>query len=241
MAAAVEQQHPVWRYLEDEIDILLNNLQPVSASNNIRFKITSFLSSLLQEKLRNAKLVQCGSSCSRSYLPDGDLDLTLLTCLPCSPPANGKESSNTSSNNNNNNNSSSATGTAPSSSSAKTQSYGGSKAVSVANSAQDEMQHLTKIFTVLCEEIYRKEEESQSMKPSSEFTIRNVEFINARTKLIHCVVNNVGVDITLNQTGVINTLLFLEEADKLIGNDHLFKKSLILIKVSLHCIDPQIS
>ena len=48
--------HPVWRYLEDEIDILLQHIQPVSPANTIRGKITSFLAQLLQEKMKEVKL-----------------------------------------------------------------------------------------------------------------------------------------------------------------------------------------
>ena len=61
--------------------------------------------------------------------------------------------------------------------------------------------------------------------------IRNVEFVNARTKLAHCMINNMNVDITINQSGAVATSIFFEEADRIIGNDHLFKKSVMLLKV----------
>ena len=94
---------------------------------------------------------------------------------------------------------------------------------------REEMQCLTTIFNSWCDEIADKEEGKSA---HGEMTIRNVEFVNARTKLAHCLVNNISVDITVNQIGALLTLTFLEEADRLIGCDHLFKRSLLLVKVS---------
>jgi len=82
------------------------------------------------------------------------------------------------------------------------------------------------VFNALCEEVIRTESE---MTPH--MTIRNVEFINARTKVAHCKVNNLGVDITINQSSSLSTAIFLEEIDRLIASNHLFKKSVLLIKV----------
>ena len=70
--------------------------------------------------------------------------------------------------------------------------------------------------------------------PHDNITIRNVELVNARTKLAHLVVNNLNVDITINQLGALSSASFLEDADILIGSEHLFKRSLLLIKVSQH-------
>lgn len=64
-------------------------------------------------------------------------------------------------------------------------------------------------------------------------TIRNIEFVNARINVLNCVVNNTSVDITINQRGTLASLIFLEEADRCIGCNHLFKRSLILIKVRI--------
>lgn len=106
------------------------------------------------------------------------------------------------------------------------------------------MKYLIDLSTTFIEEIYRRDRDRDlhseaSWKLSSaggesveqDFPIRNVEFINARVKLLHCVVRNVGIDITVNQRGVLGSLLFIEEADKTIGCDHLLKKSILLIKV----------
>ena len=82
------------------------------------------------------------------------------------------------------------------------------------------------VFNALCREIAALEEDI-----ASAYRIRNVEFINARIKLSKCYINNVGVDITVNQVGSLATLVFLEEVDRYIGQNNLFKRSLILIKV----------
>lgn len=94
--------------------------------------------------------------------------------------------------------------------------------------SREEMQCLTAIFNSWCDEIADKEEGKST---HYDMTIRNVEFVNARTKLAHCLVNNISVDITVNQIGSLLTLTFLEEADRLVGMNHLFKNSLLLIKV----------
>ena len=89
-----------------------------------------------------------------------------------------------------------------------------------------DIEHILAIFNALCREIALAEDDR-----SVRFKIRNVEFINARIKLSKCYINNIGVDITVNQVGSLATLVFLEEADRAIGHDSLFKRSLLLIKV----------
>lgn len=171
-------------HLEKEADNLLELIRPSAVSNLVRSKAADFVRNVLLGKLKQAIVVECGSSCFRTYLADSDLDLTVLI----------HETAN----------------------------------------ATDDMQRLVSIFTSLCEEIYRKENPQTSIH--NHFTIRNVDFINARTKLINCLVNNIGVDITLNQVSAVSSLIFLEEADKAIGCNHLFKQSVLLIKVK----DPSI-
>ena len=45
-----------------------------------------------------------------------------------------------------------------------------------------------------------------------------------------CLINNVPFDISLNALGGVSSLAFLEEVDAKIGRNHLFKRSIILIK-----------
>ncbi|XP_009363860.2 uncharacterized protein LOC103953787 isoform X1 [Pyrus x bretschneideri] len=64
----------------------------------------------------------------------------------------------------------------------------------------------------------------------SKFQIKDVCYIRAQVKVVKCIVNDVAIDISFNQTAGLSTLCFLEQVDRLIGKDHLFKKSIILIK-----------
>ncbi len=82
------------------------------------------------------------------------------------------------------------------------------------------------IFTSICHEITSC---NVSVHQSNN-KIRNLEFINARTPLAHCIVNNVHIDVTVNQIGAVATAVFLEEVDRYIGKSNFFKRSLLLVK-----------
>ncbi|XP_070681414.1 uncharacterized protein [Malus domestica] len=64
----------------------------------------------------------------------------------------------------------------------------------------------------------------------SKFQIKDVCYVRAQVKVVKCIVNNMAIDISFNQTAGLSTLCFLEQVDRLFGKDHLFKKSIILIK-----------
>lgn len=49
-----------------------------------------------------------------------------------------------------------------------------------------------------------------------------------QVKLLKCLVDNIVVDISFDTLGGICTVLFLESIDRLIGQEHLFKRSIIL-------------
>ncbi|CAK9164100.1 unnamed protein product [Ilex paraguariensis] len=51
-----------------------------------------------------------------------------------------------------------------------------------------------------------------------------------QVKLVKCLVQNIVIDISFNQLGGLCTLCFLEQVDRLVGKNHLFKRSIILIK-----------
>uniref|UniRef100_A0A0D9X2Y3 Polymerase nucleotidyl transferase domain-containing protein n=1 Tax=Leersia perrieri TaxID=77586 RepID=A0A0D9X2Y3_9ORYZ len=64
----------------------------------------------------------------------------------------------------------------------------------------------------------------------AELELKGLQFIDAEVKLIKCVIDNIVVDISFNQTGGVSTLCFLELVDQEIGKKHLFKRSIMLIK-----------
>ena len=51
-----------------------------------------------------------------------------------------------------------------------------------------------------------------------------------QVRLLKCLVDNIVVDISFNQLGGLCTLAFLENMDRRIDQDHLFKKSIILVR-----------
>ncbi|XP_020587138.1 uncharacterized protein LOC110029263 isoform X2 [Phalaenopsis equestris] len=60
--------------------------------------------------------------------------------------------------------------------------------------------------------------------------VKEVQLIEAEVKVIKCLVDGIVVDISFCQTGGLRALCLLEEMDRLISKDHLFKRSIILIK-----------
>ncbi|XP_009763963.1 uncharacterized protein LOC107798277 [Nicotiana tabacum] len=72
--------------------------------------------------------------------------------------------------------------------------------------------------------------EAEDQNKAAEFVVKDVQMIRAEVKLVKCIVQNIVVDISFNQIGGLCTLCFLEQVDRLIGKDHLFKRSIILIK-----------
>ncbi|KAK1275552.1 hypothetical protein QJS04_geneDACA001543 [Acorus gramineus] len=75
-------------------------------------------------------------------------------------------------------------------------------------------------------DVLEKEEKSEG----AEFHVMEVQYIQAEVKIIKCLVENIVVDICFNQLSGLCTLCFLEEVDNLIKQNHLFKRSIILIK-----------
>ncbi|XP_010661910.1 uncharacterized protein LOC100241322 isoform X3 [Vitis vinifera] len=72
--------------------------------------------------------------------------------------------------------------------------------------------------------------QSEEKNENAEFRVKEVQYIQAEVKIIKCLVENIVVDISFNQLGGLCTLCFLEEVDHLINQNHLFKRSIILIK-----------
>jgi hypothetical protein len=62
-------------------------------------------------------------------------------------------------------------------------------------------------------------------------TVRNVTFVNAEVRIVKCLVDNIAIDITVNQTQSLDALVQFEEADRKFGQRHLFKRSVIVIKL----------
>ncbi|KAL6318156.1 hypothetical protein AAG906_035661 [Vitis piasezkii] len=65
---------------------------------------------------------------------------------------------------------------------------------------------------------------------NAEFEVKDAQFIIVEVKPVKCLVKDIVIDISFNQLGGLSTLCFLKQVDRLIGKDHLFKRSIILIK-----------
>ncbi|KAF1328127.1 DNA polymerase sigma, partial [Globisporangium splendens] len=71
---------------------------------------------------------------------------------------------------------------------------------------------------------------SFSSSSSAGNTVRNVTFVNADVRVIKCTIDNVSVDLTANRVGALGALMLLDAMDAQVGQAHLLKKSLVLIK-----------
>ncbi|TYJ38282.1 hypothetical protein E1A91_A05G433100v1 [Gossypium mustelinum] len=78
----------------------------------------------------------------------------------------------------------------------------------------------------------------QDNQQNSEVLVQDVQYIRAQVKIVKCTVNDIPVDISFNQTAGLSALCFLEKVDQLIGKDHLFKRSIILIKAWCYIREP---
>ncbi|XP_006649612.2 uncharacterized protein LOC102717136 isoform X2 [Oryza brachyantha] len=92
--------------------------------------------------------------------------------------------------------------------------------------AFSESEELKDAWANLVRDALEHEEKSEN----AEFRVKEVQYIQAEVKIIKCLVDNIVVDISFNQVGGLCTLCFLEEVDALISQNHLFKRSIILIK-----------
>lgn len=167
---------------ENEIDQMIAKLLPRRESNSLRREVCHFLTKVINKFDYECKLIICGSTGACTYLPDGDLDVVLVSSQPLD--------------------------------------------------AQREQQILKKLLTTICDEMYSSDANFNPGDGNCGFSFRNVEFVNARTRLLNCTINNLSVDITMNQIGALASVLLLDEVDRLIGQDHLFKRSILLVKAS---------
>ncbi|KAL9379650.1 hypothetical protein Peur_028132 [Populus x canadensis] len=154
----------LWLMVEKRTQEILYTIQPAFVSEQKRKEVIDYVRSLIKGYFA-VEVFPFGSIPLKTYLPDGDIDLMIL-------------------------------------------------------SHQSMEEDLARdVFTLLqCEE--------QDLG----FQVNDVQYIQAQVKVIKCSVKNIAVDISFNQMGGPFALCFLEQVDQLIGRDHLFKRSVILIK-----------
>lgn len=156
-----------WANAELRIAELLSHIQPNDHSELQRKAVADYVSGLIYKCL-GCEVFKFGSVPLKTYLPDGDIDLTAF-------------------------------------------------------SHHQELRDTwaSDVKTVL---------EYEEQRKDAECRVSKVQCIHAEVKIVKCVVENVVVDISFNQLGGLCTLCFLEEVDRLIQKNHLFKRSILLVK-----------
>lgn len=74
---------------------------------------------------------------------------------------------------------------------------------------------------------------SEEANNSNQLVVRNTMWINADVKLIKCVIDNISVDITAGQFPALATAQLVEMVSRRFGCEHIFKRSLLMIKAWL--------
>ncbi|OVA11438.1 Nucleotidyl transferase domain [Macleaya cordata] len=156
-----------WSKAEERTAELIDCIQPNKPSEERRSAVADYVQRLIV-KCFSCQVFTFGSVPLKTYLPDGDIDLTAFS----------------------------------------------------------ENETLKDTWANEVRNMLEKEEKSEN----AEFRVKEVQYIQAEVKIIKCLVENIVVDISFNQLGGLCTLCFLEEVDHLINQNHLFKRSIILIK-----------
>ncbi|KAK3003588.1 hypothetical protein RJ639_019994 [Escallonia herrerae] len=164
-----------WLIAERVSHEILSVIQPTVVSEKKRMEVIDFVQKLIRSRCQT-EVFPFGSVPLKSYLTDGDIDLT---------------------------------------------------AISYPNDEEDLARRICSILEA---------EEKENL----EFRVENVQYIHAQVsfreihiaivKIVKCTVQSIAVDISFNQIPGLYSLCFLEQVDHLIGKDHLFKRSIILIK-----------
>ncbi|KAJ8543569.1 hypothetical protein K7X08_006092 [Anisodus acutangulus] len=155
-----------WVVGEEAIEDVVNCVHPTLDTEEKRKDVIDYVQRLIRCSL-GCEVFSYGSVPLKTYLPDGDIDLTVF-----------------------------------------------SSPVIEETLARD-------VLAVLQEE---------ELKENIEYDVKDPQFIDAEVKLVKCIVRNTVIDISCNQLGGLCTLCFLEQVDRLVGKNHLFKRSIILIK-----------
>uniref|UniRef100_A0A7N0U3C5 Polymerase nucleotidyl transferase domain-containing protein n=1 Tax=Kalanchoe fedtschenkoi TaxID=63787 RepID=A0A7N0U3C5_KALFE len=156
-----------WLVAEERAAELIACIKPTEASEKCRLAVADYVRRLIMQCFP-CQVFTFGSVPLKTYLPDGDIDLTTFSSTP-----------------------------------------------DLKDSWANDVRNML---------------ESEEMNENAEFQVKEVQFIQAEVKIVKCLVENIVVDISFNQIGGLCTLCFLEEVDHVINQNHLFKRSIILIK-----------
>ncbi|KAF8009877.1 hypothetical protein BT93_J0764 [Corymbia citriodora subsp. variegata] len=154
----------VWMMAEQRIEEILSAIQPTPFSEEKRMQVIEHVQRIIRGHY-GTEVFAFGSVPLGTYIPDGDIDLTIL-CYNDEEEAFAAE---------------------------------------------------------ICKFLENRERDP-------DFQIKDVLYINAQLKTVKFCMESIAVDVTFNQHAGLSSLCFLEQVDELMGKDHLFKRSVILIK-----------
>ncbi|PIN07823.1 Polynucleotide adenylyltransferase [Handroanthus impetiginosus] len=152
---------------EEATEQVLNCVHPTLDSEEKRRDVIDYIQQLIKSHL-SCEVVSYGSVPLKTYLPDGDIDLTVLK----------------------------------------------------GHNAEETLAH--DVLALL---------QGEEQNENAEYQVKDTHFIDAEVKLVKCLVCNIVIDISFNQLGGLSTLCFLEQVDRVVGRNHLFKRSIILVKM----------
>ncbi len=198
----------------DGVNRLLKSMGPTCEAEAKRRKIGVYVAGLLNEAGFSCHLN--GSYALKTYLPDSDIDLGVLTeewdtdrrrdpIADCNSRENGRD---------------------------YTREEVDAYSTESKRTAVRSRQWFLRVNEALCRASTSSSASSLS-SPSAAYTkatVRNVSFVNAQVKLVTCTVNNTHVDVCMLSRSSLAAVAFFEAFDRLIGQDHLFKRSVVLLK-----------
>ncbi|KAI7838796.1 hypothetical protein COHA_007411 [Chlorella ohadii] len=208
-AAALVEESTAALAASSRLDALLAAIQPSPSSEFRRLTIAHFIVGVIKRCFQPHHQVEAfmfGSVPLRAVLPDGDIDISVFAVAE----GNGSQSSGSSS-------TASAAGSEP-------EGGGGGGA-----GAAPPPPPAAPLRDTWASQLLRALEREAS-RPDAAFKIRDVQIIQAEVKLVKCVVADVVVDVSFDTVGGLCTVAFLEAADRRIGRQHLFKRSILLLK-----------
>lgn len=151
---------------EEAAEQVMNCIHPTLDSEEKRKDVIDYVQRLIKRHL-DCEAFPYGSVPLKTYLPDGDIDLTALKSL----------------------------------------------------NVEESLAH--DVLGIL---------QGEQLNENAEYEVKDAQFIDAEVKIVKCLVQNIVIDISFNQLGGLSTLCFLEQVDRLVGKNHLFKQSIILVK-----------
>ena len=186
--------------LRSDINTVIRHLCPSASAETQRNTVLSCASELLERAGFETCLV--GSYGLRTYLPDSDIDLVIRRrgCVDCSSPKQVGNYNNIS----------------------------GLAAAAVANSSNGGGAWYMRVNEALC--MASAENHAYHSHQRSSGRVRNVSFVPGQVKVVNCTINNISVDVSEVTHGPLACMKLYDNLDRRIGRNHLFKRSVILIK-----------